>query len=246
MKLVAYPMGGPRPAIRPAPSTRDWLDQLPQAYGYRCLPLNIGSSHGWEILCPAGFTAIWDGGTKLDSIIVKMDKDCDWKPASHFGSGILTMHAGYLFRTEPGFNILVTGSTNQRKHGIAPLTGVVETDWSPYTFTMNWVFTAPGVVKFAEGEPFCIFYPVQRGLLDRIEPEIRDLDKDDPKTRERYEIWNKSRAQFIKDLAALKPEAVEERWQKKYYRGEWPEGGDAVADHQIKLQPKPFVDKTGK
>jgi len=245
MKLIAYSVGEPRPPIRPAPATRPWLDKLPAAFGYRCLPLNIGSSHGWEILCPTGFVAMWNGQEGLDAITVRMDKDDGgWKPASHFGSGILTFHTRYLFRTEPHFNLWVTGPTNNRKHGIVPLTGVIETDWSPYTFTMNWAFTEPGGLRFEEGEPFCMFFPVPRGVVDAINPEIRDIAAD-PETKRRYDMWNTSREQFLRDLRQWKAEAVQLKWQKHYYRGIWPEGGEGIPAHQIKLRVKPFVDRTG-
>ena len=245
MKLIAYSVGAPRLEIRPAPATRPWLDKLPAAFGYRCLPLNIGSSHGWEILCPTGFVAMWNGGEGLDDLSVRVDTDVGWKPTSHFGSGILTFHTRYLFRTEPGFNLFVTGPTNHRKHGIAPLTGVIETDWSPYTFTMNWAFTQQGGLRFEAGEPFCMVFPVPRGLVDAVEPEIRDLAAD-PETKRRYDLWNTSREQFLRDLRAWKPEALDEKWQKHYYRGVWPEGGQAIPAHQIKLRVKPFADRSGR
>jgi hypothetical protein len=184
MKLIAYSLGGQKLAIRPAPSSRAWLDKLPDAYGYRCLPLNLGSAHGWEILCPVGCVVMWNGQEGLDAIVVRPDKEVGWVPASHFGSGILTFHTRYLFRTEPGYNLYVTGPTNNRKHGIVPLAAIVETDWSPYTFTMNWAFTQAGGMRFEEGEPFCMIFPVQRGLIDSIEPEIRDI-ADDPETKKR-------------------------------------------------------------
>ena len=36
-----------------------------------------------------------------------------------------------------------------------PLVGLIETDWLPFPFTMNWVFTRPGRVRLEKGEPFC-------------------------------------------------------------------------------------------
>ena len=245
MKLTAYSTGARKLQIRPAPATRPWLDKLPAAFGYRCLPLNIGSSHGWEVLCPVGFVAMWNGQEGLEALTVRVDKDIGWHPAGHFGAGILTFQTHYLFRTAPGFNLFVAGPTNNRKHGIAPLTGVIETDWSPYTFTMNWAFTAPGGLRFEESEPFCMIFPVPRGIVDDVEPEIRDLAAD-PETKRRYELWNTSRGQFLRDLRQLKPEAMQAKWQKHYYRGIGPEGGEANPAHQIKLHVKPFADMTGR
>jgi hypothetical protein len=167
-----------------------------------------------------------------------------FQPVSHFGSGIVTLHTGYLFETEPGFNMLVSGPPNHRKHGIVPLTGIIETDWSPYTFTMNWAFTDPGVtVRFEAGAPFCTFYPVERGSLEKFEPEIRPLEAA-PEKKNLYEIWHKSRNKFIVELPKEGTEANDERWQKNYYRVLTPDGADADADHQIKLRLKPFKDYT--
>ena len=51
-------------------------------------------------------------------------------PASHFGDGILTWHLPILFRTPPGYNLLVRGPANYPKDAVSPLEGIVETDWA--------------------------------------------------------------------------------------------------------------------
>ncbi|MFI4960960.1 MAG: DUF6065 family protein, partial [Hyphomicrobiales bacterium] len=62
MKLTVYIVDGHTVDIRPAPADREWMDNIDQRFAYRCLPLSIANAHGWEILCAAGFTAVWDGG----------------------------------------------------------------------------------------------------------------------------------------------------------------------------------------
>ena len=240
MTLIAYPLSGAMPDIRPARPTRDWIDALPEQYGYRCLPLNIASMHGWEVCCPVRVTAVWDGGTGVDAITVTADEPHPLLPASHFGSGVLTFHVAALFRTPPGVNLMVTGPLNHPKHGILGLSGIIETDWSPYPFTMNWRFTAPGVpVTWEKGEPFAHLMPIQRGLVESLEPEVRDLDSD-PETAAQYRTWAAARSQFNADLQTPGSTAAQERWQKGYYRGKRPDGGDGPPDHEIKVRAKPF------
>lgn len=250
MKLICYPTGDTPPWIRPAPSTRQWMDDTQQAFAYRCLPLNIANAHGWEILSPVGFTAEWDGGGGLDSVKVTGDSlkgtaDADRSnlPISHFGQGILTFHTLGLFKTEPGHDLFVGGSTNLMKDGLHPLTGVIETDWAPYTFTMNWRFTrAHHPVRFEIGEPFCMFYPVRREILRVAEPEFRDLATD-PDLKRAYDQWHGGRETFLNDLRAADPTAVSVKWQKNYYRGLMPDGEPVDSAHATKLQPSPFVDR---
>src|SRR5277367_4965853 len=65
MDLICYLCPGWAPMIRPASATRDWMDGTQLSFAYRCLPLNIANAHGWEILSPVGFEAIWNGGPNL-------------------------------------------------------------------------------------------------------------------------------------------------------------------------------------
>ena len=244
MKLIAYPTqpAALTPEIRPAPSSRVWMDELPAAYGYRCLPLTIANSHGWEITCPEGFEAVWNGRTGKDAITLRFDGvgGNSHFVISHFGSGVLTFHTGYLFRTDPGLNLWASGPPNAPKDALQPLTGMIETDWAPYTFTMNWIFTrANHPVRFEKGDPFCFFFPVGRGIVDATEPEIRNLE-DDPEARKQYEQWNQSRRGFLDELPKEGSNAHAERWQKGYYRGLQPDGAKAEVGHQTKIHARPF------
>ena len=73
---------------------------------------------------------------------------------SHFGEGVITWNIPFLFRTSPGYNLLVRGPSNWIKDGVQALEGIVETDWAVQTFTMDWKFTRPRRwVRFEADEP---------------------------------------------------------------------------------------------
>lgn len=216
------------------------MDATPDRYAYRCLPLSIANMHGWEVLCQAGFTAVWNGADGLGDISVRTDDGAAAPAISHFGCGILTFHVPCLFRTEPEFDLVVTGPINLPKDGIAALTGVVETDWSPYSFTMNWRFTRPGEVRFDRGEPFALLMPVRRGQLEEFEPEVHRLS-DDPELKAQHDAWQASRGGFLEDLHHPGSRAVTEKWQKGYHRGLMPGGEpEPTGTHRTRLTLKPF------
>lgn len=242
--LTAYRLDERAPLIRPASTKRDWMDRSPQGFAYRCLPLTIANSHGWEVLARAPFRAIWTGGELPDSVRVESAAPPPLAPVSHFGAGVLTFHVPYLIRTPPGLNLWISGSPNQIRDGIAPLSGIVEADWSPYGFTMNWRFTRPNHwVAFEEGEPFCFFFPVPRGLLEACMPEIRPASETaEPVLQNR--AAQQQRARFLAELPIEGSEAHAQRWEKNYYRGFSPNGSIGHPEHQIKLQVRPFRDLT--
>ena len=246
MKLTCYKLGHGLPKIRPSPVQRDWMEATPEKFAYRCLPLNIANSAGWEILCEADFTAIWDGRVAVDAVKIISKADPSLLPISHFGSGVLTFHVNVLLHTEPGYDLFVSGPPNRPKDAIQALTGIIETDWSPYSFTMNWKFTRAGTpVNFYKGEPYCFFFPVPHALAEAVEPEVRDI-AEAPALQQGYETWQANRHKFNAALNEPDSEARREKWQKIYYRGDLPDGSAGSPGHRIKLRLKDFVDPSGR
>jgi hypothetical protein len=247
MDLICYLRPKWELMIRPAEATREWMDNTKLSYAYRCLPLNTANAHGWEILCPVGFDATWNGGAGLGDVAVRVPPDTDpaYTPVSTFGEAILTFHLHGLFRTPPGWNLWVGGSPNRAKDGIHPLTGVVETDWSPYTFTMNWQFTRSNHrVHFEAGEPFCFIFPVQRTVLETVQPRFLPLETA-PELADHHAVWNQSRRDFLEKMRReSKPVAPVDQWQKRYYRGTDMTGQPVVPDHRAKLRLAPFAPVT--
>ena len=241
MELTAYTLGGHPLDIRPAPVERDWMEASDERFAYRCLPLNIANAHGWEILSPVGFKALWTGHKNKEGVRVFPDKGSEAPALGHFGQGMLTFHVACLFRTEPGYDLLVQGPVNAPKDAIAPLTGIVETDWALYTFTMNWKFTRTGTtVRFEKGEPFCHFFPVRRGEIESFAPQLKPLSAN-PDLNGQYQRWTAARAGFIGNLEKPQSQAVEEKWQKLYYRGVDADGNEVkTADHRTRIRLKPF------
>jgi hypothetical protein len=244
--------------IRPARKRRNWMDQTPDAYAYRCLPLSIANAHGWEIFCPVAFAAEWNGGASKDDVQVTFEGDMANSAVgdrriksmveSHFGSGILTFDLGLMITTSPGYDLWVTGPVNEFKDGIQALSAVVETYWMPFTFTMNWKFTRPNCkVTFEKDEPFCFFFPIEHGLLERFNPAFKEIAQD-PDLEKQYKFGLGQRAfpDVVKKLKGDDISAQERRDLKRlkfqgwYSRGEMPDGTESVGDHKTVVQPKPF------
>jgi Family of unknown function (DUF6065)/Cupin-like domain len=243
MDLICYLHPGWEPLIRPAEATREWMDRTPESFAYRCLPLNIANAHGWEILSPCTFDAVWNGGngTRDVSIDLTPGTDPQRAPVSIFGQGILTFHVEGIFRTPPGWNLWIGGSPNSPKDGIFPLSGVVETDWSPFTFTMNWRFTRRDYrVRFERGEPFCFVFPVRRGYLDHVTPRLVAMTEA-PDLLEQFKAWSKARDEFHANVTRNPPKTPADRWQKHYYRGVDMTERSPIADHATKLRLAPFA-----
>jgi hypothetical protein len=138
----------------------------------------------------------------------------------------------------------VKGPTNWIKDGVQALEGIVETDWLPSTFTMNWKLTRSKYpVRFERGEPICMVVPVTRGLAEGLTPVQVPLSAN-PELKKEYLDWTVSRTEFLQGLNQREPETVKRGWQRDYVHGIMPSGAKAP-EHQTRLSLKEFVREEG-
>jgi LPS sulfotransferase NodH len=245
-RLIAFDLGtGQNVRLGPASNRRAWMDATPERHANRCLPLVIANQHGWFMHSPCRVEASWDGGEGLASVVVRQAGDYPARFASsHFGSGIITFSVNFLFRTPPGVNLHLRGPANLPKDGISALEGIIETDWSQATFTVNWQFTRPNhTVVFEKDEPIAMFSPVRRGDIENFHPEILPIAADS-ELEAGYRAWSQSRNSFVKDLKVPNSPAQKARWQRHYTRGETLTSSRAES-HQTKLFVNEFQDRRG-
>jgi hypothetical protein len=247
-RLIAFATlpGGAAP-IGPAPRWRDWMNATDDRWANRCLPLLVANESGWTIHNPAAFTAVWTGEDGSSSVTIEFDGDQPMQTLveSVFGYGVITWRVPFLFRTPPGWNLLARGPANWPKDGICALEGLVETDWSPMTFTMNWKLTRAGQpVRFEVDEPFCMVVPQRRGELESFLPEVRPLESNPELladnqwyARRRHDLSvRKFLGQYSKDFEDSRYE-----WQRDYFKGVRPDGSFA-AEHQTQRRLPPFME----
>jgi Family of unknown function (DUF6065) len=229
-----------------ASPARDWMNHTNSGFANRCLPMRIASQAGWFVLNDRPLRAKWLGGTTPTAVVVECTGDPPFAAVSHFGEGILTFTIPFLFRTRPGLALLFRGPANMPKDAIAPLEGLVETDWAVATASVNWKFTrADTWVEFAHDEPICMIVPVRLDLLEAAQPRIVEIKKD-PETLQKYTLWNESCCKFNERLRRNEPEAVRLGWQRYYFRGTAPHAGSngiPEADaHRTRLNLRSFAE----
>ena len=69
-ELHCYRLVPDPPQMVPGRSEREWMDDTPERFAYRCTPLSIANASGWELLLPAGLAASWNGGPRASDITI--------------------------------------------------------------------------------------------------------------------------------------------------------------------------------
>ncbi|HTQ19137.1 DUF6065 family protein [Mycobacterium sp.] len=245
--LIAFVTRDNAPPIGPAPIGRAWMSEMAElrmGWPNRCLPLLIANQSGWELRNPCGFTATWVGQEDGMDVIVAPDRRVtgQFLPSSHFGNGILTWHLPMLFRTPPGYNLLVRGPANYPKDAVCPLEGIVETDWASASFSMSWKFTRKLMpVRFDVDEPICMIVPQRRAELEEFAPELRRIESDEELNR-KYETFLRARDDLGRTHAEADVAAGDRlQWQGDYTRGKHADGEDGSPDHQTRRHLRDFA-----
>jgi hypothetical protein len=243
--LIGFITGENAPQITPAPVSREWMSKQAEAdkgWPSRCLPMLIANQSGWELRNPCAFTATWIGQDSMDVMIEPDTYTANqFLPASHFGNGIFTWRLPILFRTPPGYNLLVRGPANYPKDAVCALEGIVETDWASASFSINWKLTRKMMpVRFEVDEPICMIVPQRRGELEEFTPELMDIAADEELQR-KHQLFLSERdaAKHAEQLARV---AAGDRvdWQGDYTRGKHRDGEAGAPDHQTRRRLRPF------
>lgn len=210
---------GQRLNIEQAPVNRAWMDDTPGGYAYRCLPMTYASRHGWAVRAPYDVEVIWDGGNSANSTQIICGRYTEHGAVfadNGTGNGILTFHINAVPRTSSEFNLWLMGGPNLVVPGASPLSGVIESDWTFASPTMNWKLTEPGkVVTFKKGDPVFFFVPIHKTYLESFEILHADIADD----QEMFRRLNEH-IQWRQETES-RGEAV---FGKKYMRGQNPDG----------------------
>ncbi len=212
--------------LRPALARRIWMDEGPRAY--QCLPMVVANQWGWQVTCPTAVAVTWDGSPGPEGLHIEVDPQYRVAIKSQFGRGIVTFSPPWLFRTPPGWDLLVKGPANRWKPNGAPIEGVVETWWLPYTFTLNWKLVEPGTLAFQPGESLAQLVPVPHatfsGSTALEEPITADPEADSTLLR-----WRDDRRRIAADPVST----------HRYYLK-----AEGIPDHLAKVRVPP-VERRG-
>lgn len=230
--------------IEPSGPKRDWMDQTTRKAAYRCLPLVMANQAGWIVPCPVSFKAVWDKSKpepgNLTFEFSEREDVYSKQIISLFGSGIITFSLPWLFRTSDRVGLFVRGATNFYREGLSPLDGLVETDWAPYTFTMNWKIHKPKTpIWFRKGDPVCMLMPFPLDFLETIEPVVKPIATNEM-LEEDFETFCMHRRAELREVAK---DVEGFQFDLKYMRGRKPDG-EPAPDHKTNFTLRKFEDQT--
>lgn len=178
--------------VRPGKNKRDFLDETKDKHGYVCQPMNTVAFHGWEFVLPCDVKFIWDGIADEDPSHVKILEGqyingCQLVD-SGTANGTITFNIGYLIKTDPDHNILMSGAPNTFIDGVTPMNAILQTDWYHWNIAQFcWkIHKANEVITIPKGTPFLFIKNYPKTLLETTNFVIRDAKQEEFEGIDRY------------------------------------------------------------
>jgi hypothetical protein len=219
--------------VRPGKNKRDFLDQTRDSHGYVCQPMSTIGFHGWEFILPCDVKFIWDGIADEDGSHVKILEGefingCKLVDTGT-ANGTLTFNIGYLIKTDPDHNILMSGAPNTFIDGVTPMDAILQTDWyhwnvSQFCWKIN---KANEVITIPKGTPFLFIRNYPKDLLETTEFIIKDGTAEEFQDLDKY---NTLRDSYRQDPS------MAWKWHQLYKRGL---DGDKNSHLDKPYKPKP-------
>jgi hypothetical protein len=165
---------------KPLSAKREWLKN---SNGLHCPPMMLANTLGWYYGLEEDITFNWNGEMMPGSVKITNTKTGDPVHNSiannNFGEGVVTFGGTRgFFETTEGYSLLLSGPTNMWIDGIHPCTGIVETDWSAFPFTMNWKMTMINQdILIPKDYPVMCFIPIKITDFEEFKIEYKDAEK---------------------------------------------------------------------
>ena len=194
----------PQLDIVPASRYREWLSP----HAYRCTPLAVANTLGWDLVTPVDLKVFWNGGNEKDDVeVIDGGELIDVS----FGIGTFTFGGmcGISWRTPPGWFMQFGPVPNGDVIGADAMNAIAETDWLNYPVFPTMRLRTPGITSIPAGTAIIRVTPVNIRSVDRC--TLTRLDEPADMQQGRYE-WTLDR-----NAQGLETGPRKRQWIKRYF-----------------------------
>lgn len=220
--------------IEPTTLRRDWMDETWQQHAYRCFPLQLGNTIGYQLSLPVDLKFRWNGifNESGDNVEVLSGRKYIYTTRGH---ATISIKTGITFKTPENITMLQIPAPNFFNPDYQAFTTLVSTSWY-YQELPSAIrilsFNKDIVIK--AGEPYATLIPISLGQLQNIELELKDYvytEKDAEYNNRRNDAFEEIRKQ--------------NKWTD-WYRNAIDFEGNVLGKHEVKQLKMKITDNRRK
>jgi hypothetical protein len=220
--------------IEPTSLRRDWMDETWQQHAYRCFPLQLGNTIGYQLSLPVDLKFRWNGvfSESGDNVEVLSGRKYVYTTRGH---ATISIKTGITFSTPENITMLQIPAPNFFNPDYQAFTTLISTSWY-YQEIPSAIrilsFNKDIVIK--AGEPYATLIPISLSKLQDMELELKDYVY-----TERDAEYNSRRNKAFEEIRK------ENKWTD-WYRNATDFEGNVFGKHEVKQLKMKITDNRSK
>lgn len=209
---------------------RDWMDETWQQHAYRCFPLQLGNTIGYELSLPVDLSFRWNGmfNESADNVEILSGKKYVYTSRGH---ATISIKTGITFKNPENITMLQIPAPNFFNPDYEAFTTLVSTSWYYQELpSAIKVLSYNKDITIKANEPYATLIPISLGELQNIELELKDFEY-----KKRDSDYNFKRNKAFEEIRK------ENKWTD-WYRNAIDFEGNSLGNHEVKQLKMSVID----
>lgn len=207
------------------------MDDTWQQHAYRCFPVQLGNTIGYELSLPVDLTFKWNGIYNEGQNNVELIRGRKYAYTAR-GHATVSIKTGIIFQTPENISMLQIPAPNFFNPDYQAFTTIMSTSWYWQELpSAIRVLTQDKEITIKAGEPYATLVPISLGQMEDTQLKLVDLEYweiDQEKQKARNEAFEEIRKQ--------------NKWTD-WYRNGVDHTGKVVGKHEVKNLKLNIIDE---
>lgn len=210
---------------------RDWMENTWEKHAYKCFPVSLANTIGYELSLPIDVSFIWDGVNDASAEHIKVLSGEEFIYNSR-ANATISIKTGIVIKTDNNISFLHMPVPNLFNENYQTFTSLISTSFFDQEFpSAIRILKANEVITIKADEPFATLLPISLTELSKTELNLKNFNMS--------EQWYKDNEERGKVAYELNQKGEWTNW----YRNATDHNNMPIGEHEIKSLKLTINDK---
>jgi hypothetical protein len=201
---------------------RDWMEKTAEKHAYKCFPVSLANTIGYELSLPVDVTFVWDGINDSSADHVKVLSGEEFISNSR-ANATVSFKTGIVIKSDTNISFLHMPVPNMFNDLYQTFTSIISTSFFDQEFpSAIRILKADKAITIKANEPFATLLPISLTSMSNIELNLNNFNMDNQ--------WYKNNEERGKVAYELNKNGEWTNW----YRNATDHNNIQIGDHEVK------------
>jgi hypothetical protein len=201
---------------------RDWMEKTAEKHAYKCFPVSLANTIGYELSLPVDVTFVWDGINDSSADHVKVLSGEEFISNSR-ANATVSFKTGIVIKSDINISFLHMPVPNMFNDLYQTFTSIISTSFFDQEFpSAIRILKADKAITIKANEPFATLLPISLTSMSNIELNLNNFNMDNQ--------WYKNNEERGKVAYELNKNGEWTNW----YRNATDHNNIQIGDHEVK------------